>query len=99
MLIRAYLGSEFVVANNIAKWKKLEPNEIFFSQGFSQKGASSCLYIFIVFKYLPASDDFCCLLITFIYLFIYLFIYTNSLDPDQARKNVGSGLGPNFVIP
>ena len=25
---RAYPGSEFVVANTLAKWKKLEPNEI-----------------------------------------------------------------------
>ena len=36
-----YPGSEFVVApgvvaNTLAKWKKLEPNEIDFSQGFSQ---------------------------------------------------------------
>ena len=34
---RAYPGSEFVVANTLAKWKKLEPFEINFSQGFSQK--------------------------------------------------------------
>ena len=34
---RAYPGSKFVVANTLAKWKKLEPNEINFSQGFSQK--------------------------------------------------------------
>ena len=32
---RAYPGSEFVVANTLSKWKKLEPNEINFSQGFS----------------------------------------------------------------
>ena len=25
---RAYPGSEFVVANTLAKWKKLEPNEM-----------------------------------------------------------------------
>ena len=25
---RAYPGSEFVVATTLAKWKKLEPNEI-----------------------------------------------------------------------
>ena len=35
--VRAYPGSEFVVANTLAKWKNLEPNEINFSQGFSQK--------------------------------------------------------------
>ena len=29
---RAYPGSEFVVANTLAKWKYLEPNEIDFSQ-------------------------------------------------------------------
>ena len=29
---RAYPGSEFVVAITLAKWKKLEPNEINFSQ-------------------------------------------------------------------
>ena len=40
---RAYPGSEFVVANTLAKWKKLEPNEINFSQGFSQKVVSNCL--------------------------------------------------------
>ena len=33
----AYPGSEFVVANILAKWKKLEPNEINFSEGFNQK--------------------------------------------------------------
>ena len=37
MVGRAYPGSEFVVANTLAKWKKLEPNERNFSQGFSQK--------------------------------------------------------------
>ena len=32
---RANPGSEFVVANTLAnRWKKLEPNEIDFSQGF-----------------------------------------------------------------
>ena len=37
---RAYISSEFVVANILAKWKKLEPNESDFSQGFSQKVVS-----------------------------------------------------------
>ena len=36
----------------------------------------------------PASGDFCRLLITF----------ANSLDPDQARQNVGSDLDPNCLI-
>ena len=34
---RAYPGSEFVVANTLAKWKKLEPNEINFNQGLAKK--------------------------------------------------------------
>ena len=34
---RAYPGSEFVVANTLAKWKSLEPNENNLSKGFSQK--------------------------------------------------------------
>ena len=42
---RAYPGSEFVVANNLAKLKKLEPNEINFSQGFSQK-VSTCCFVY-----------------------------------------------------
>ena len=67
----AYSGSEFVVANTLAKWRKLEPNEIDFSQGFSQKVVSRN---FSVFNSLSASDNFCHLLITF----------ANSLDPDQA---------------
>ena len=33
--VRVYPGSEFVVANVLAKWKKLKQNEINFSQGFS----------------------------------------------------------------
>ena len=37
MMHRAYRGSKFVVANTLAKWKKLEPIEIDFSQDFSQK--------------------------------------------------------------
>ena len=35
--LRAYPGSKFVVANTLAKWKKLEPNEINLSQDFGQK--------------------------------------------------------------
>ena len=36
-IFRAYPSSEFVVANTLAEWKKLEPNEMDFSQGFSQR--------------------------------------------------------------
>ena len=42
---RAYPGSEFVVANTLAKWKMLEPNEIDFSQGFSQKVVSRSCFV------------------------------------------------------
>ena len=54
---RAYPGSEFVVANTLAKWKKVEPNEINLSQGFSQKVSTSCF----VFYSLPAmsADNLC----------------------------------------
>ena len=83
---RAYPGSDFVVANTLAKWKKLEPNEINFSQGFSQKVVSTSCF---VFNSLPARGDFCCLLITF----------QNSLDPDQARQNVVPDLDPNSLTP
>ena len=78
----AYHVSEFVVANTLAKWKKLEQNEINLSQGFSQKVVSTSCF---VSNCLPARDDFFCLLITF----------ANSLDPDQARQNVGPDLDSN----
>ena len=53
-IIRAYPGSEFVVANTLIKWKTLKPNEINSSQSFSQKVVStSCS----VFNSLPASGD------------------------------------------
>ena len=52
---RAHPGSEFVVANTLAKWKKLEPSDINFSQGFSQKVVSTSCF---VFNSLPARGDF-----------------------------------------
>ena len=73
---RAYSGFEIVVANSLTKWKKVEPKEINFSQGFSHKVASTSCF---EFNSLPARGDFCCLLITF----------ANSLDPDQARQMSG----------
>ena len=51
----AYPGPEFVVANTLAKWKKLEPNEINFSQGFSQKVISRTCF---VLNPLPTSSYF-----------------------------------------
>ena len=75
-IVRAYPDSEIIVANTLAKWKKLEPNDINFSQGFSQKVVSTSCF---VFNSLPGRVDFCCLLITF----------ANSLDPDQARQVSG----------
>ena len=85
MAHRAYPGSEFVVANTLAKWEKLEPNEINFSQGFSQKVVSTSCF---VFNPLLAWSDFCCLL-----------IFANNLNPDQARQNVGPDLDPNCLTP
>ena len=41
----------------------------------------------ILINSFPASGDFCSLLITF----------ANSLDPDQARQNVGPDLDPNCL--
>ena len=57
--LRAYLDSEFAVANSLANWKKLEPNDINFCQGFSQKVVSTSCF---VFNPLPTRVDFCCLL-------------------------------------
>ena len=81
-----YSGSEFVVADTSAKWKKLEPSDINFSQGLSQKVVSTSCF---VLNSLQARGDFCCLLIAF----------ANSLDPDQARQNVGPDLDPNCLTP
>ena len=79
---RAYPGSEFVVANSLAKRKKLEPNEIEFSQKVVSRSFSA-------FNSLPASGNFCHLLIT----------YAKSLDPDQARHNAGPHLNPSCLTP
>ena len=57
-----------------------------FSQGFSQKVASTSCF---VFNSLSTRGDFCCLLKTF----------ANSLDPDQARHNVGPDQDPNCLTP
>ena len=59
---RAYSSLEFAVANTLAKWKKWEPNEISFSQGFSPKLVSTSCF---VFNSLAARGDSCRLLITF----------------------------------
>ena len=83
---RAYPGPEFVVGNTLAKWKKLEQNEINFSQGFSQKVISRTCF---VLNPLPTSSYFCHLLITF----------ANSLNPDQARQNVRPDLDPYCLTP
>ena len=42
-----------------------------------------------VLNSLPASGNFCNLLITFV----------NSLDPDQAQQNTGPDLDPNCLTP
>ena len=76
---------------------KLEPNEIDFSQCFSQKAASgSCS----VFNSLLARDNFYHPLITFANNFYHpLITFANSLDPDQARHFVGPDLDPNCLTP
>ena len=53
---------------------------------FSQEEVSRS---YSVFNSLPASGDFCHLLITF----------ANSWDPDQARQKVGPDLDPNCLTP
>ena len=82
-LCRANPGSEFVVANTLAEWKKLEPNEFDFSQVFSQKVVSR-------FNSLPASSDCYHLLIDNI---------CKQLEPDQVRQDVGPDLYPNCLTP
>ena len=47
-LFRANPGLEFVVAKTLAKWKKLGPNELYFSQGFSQKVVSKSCTVFLI---------------------------------------------------
>ena len=57
------IGSEFIVANTLAKWKKLEPNEIDLSQGFSQKVVSRSCSVFNSFprlrQLLLSADNLC----------------------------------------
>ena len=48
LLFRANPGLEFVVAKTLAKWKKLGPNELYFSQGFSQKVVSKSCTVFLI---------------------------------------------------
>ena len=59
--VRAYPGSEFIVANTLAKWKMLEPNEINFSQGlkFSQKVVWSSCFFYLTFCMLGATFVVC----------------------------------------
>ena len=57
---------------------------------FPQIGHKLCypIYIFeLLFYFFSTSVNFCCLLISF----------TNSLDPDQARQNVGPDLASNCL--
>ena len=81
---RAYPGFEFAVANTLAKWKKLEPNEINLAKVLVRKQ-----YQVLYLTCLPTRVDFCCLLITI----------ANSLDPGQARQNVGPDLNPCCLTP
>ena len=47
------------------------------------------MLVLIQFNSFLDSDEFCGLLITF----------ANSLDPDQARQNIGPDLDPNCLTP
>ena len=73
-------------SQHFSQMEKVEPDEINFSQAFSQKLVSTSCF---VFNSLPARGDFCCPLITF----------ANILNPDQARQNVGPDLDPNCLTP
>ena len=84
--IRAYSSSEFVVVNTLANLKKLETNEINLSQGFNQKLVSTSCFVFNS----SAARVYSCLL---------LISFANSLDPDQAQRNVGPDLDPNCLTP
>ena len=52
-----------------------------FARKYMYVVSTSCF----VFDSLATRGDFCCLLI----------LFANSLDPDQARQNVGPDLDPN----
>ena len=54
--IRAYPGSEFVVANTLVKWKKLEPKKLTLAKVLARKYEQVVLYLTLC----PL-----CLLITF----------------------------------
>ena len=73
-------------SQHFSQTEKLEPNEINFSQGFSQKVVSTSCF---VFNSLPTRGNICCLMITF----------ANSLDQDQAQQDVGPDLDPNCLTP
>ena len=49
----------FVVANTLAKRKKLEPNEINFSQGFSQKVVSTSCLVLTLCSLVATVDNIC----------------------------------------
>ena len=73
-------------SQHFSQMEKVVAKSIDFSQGFSQKVVSrSCS----VFNFLPASGNFCHLLITF----------ASSLNPGQALQNVGPDLDPNCLTP
>ena len=80
---RAYPGSEFSVANTLAKWKKLEPNEIDFHQGFSQKLVSRHCS---VFNYLQASCDLSS-----------ADNLSKQFGTRSGPKNIGPDLDPNCL--
>ena len=73
-------------SQHFSQMEKVGAKWIDLSQGFSKKVMSRSCF---VFNSLPTRGDFCHLLITF----------ANSLDPDQARQNVGPDLYPYCLTP
>ena len=57
-----------------------------FDRNFALDSDAAANYEYLINSF-PASGDFCHLLIT----------VAKSLDPDQARQNVGPDLDPNFL--
>ena len=88
---RAHPGSEFAVVNTLAKWKKLEPNEIDFSQGFSQKVVSIVVSISrSVFNSLLASGNFCYLLVYLENINLILAFIINIISQSVGHLNISS---------
>ena len=78
---RAYPGSEFVVANTLAKCKKLEPMKLTLAKVLARNKYEEVVLYLTLF---PTSGEFCHMLIPF----------ANSLDP--VCKQFGPRSGPTY---